>query len=75
MKSPKAPKEDPEEKAARERERRLAEEEKARAAGTQAEDLTTDITAVYGVAGRRAPNRGNPRGRRTPSIYEYIRAP
>ena len=49
MKSPKAPKEDPKDKAARERERRLAERERARAVKDNAEDLTTDLTAVYGA--------------------------
>lgn len=43
------PKEDPEAKAQRERERRLAELDKSRGAQDEANDLTSDLRAVYGL--------------------------
>ena len=42
------PKEDPEDKAAREREREMAEMERTTATQGAARDLTTDLTSVYG---------------------------
>lgn len=45
------PKEDPADKAARLRERRIAEAERSRAAQESAADLTTDLMAVYGRRG------------------------
>lgn len=45
----KTPKEDPQDKAARLRERRLSELEQDQAAQEQAKGLTTDIRAVYGL--------------------------
>lgn len=45
----KTPKEDPQDKAARLRERRLSELEQDQAAQDTAKGLTTDIRAVYGL--------------------------
>ena len=43
------PKEDPKDKAARERERRMTELDRARAAQKEAAGLTTDLRSVYGL--------------------------
>lgn len=61
----KTPREDPADKAARLRERRLSELEQDQAAQEQAKGLTTDIRAVYGLRalslfgtpGRPAPSK------------------
>jgi hypothetical protein len=45
------PKEDPQDKAARLRERRLSEIDQMQAAQKTAGDLTTDFRAVYGLRG------------------------
>jgi hypothetical protein len=51
VKSPKAPKEDPQAKADRLRERRLTELDQTAAAQDQAAALTSDLRAVYGLKG------------------------
>ena len=48
------PKEDPEAKAQRERERRLAKLDRSRAAQDEANDLTRDLRAVYGLSALRS---------------------
>jgi hypothetical protein len=45
------PKEDPEDKKDRQRQRRIAEVERQDAAQTTAADLTTDLRAIYGLRG------------------------
>jgi len=45
------PKEDPKDKAARLRERRISELERTKSAQDQAEGLTSDLRAVYGMKG------------------------
>lgn len=57
MKSPKAPKEDPAAKAARERERRLSEIDQMATTQDQAADLTADLRDVYGLRKLRQPGR------------------
>lgn len=59
------PKEDPEAKAQRERERRLAQIDKSRTAQDEAEDLTTDLRAVYGLSALRSYGQSAPRGTTT----------
>ena len=49
MKSAKAPAEDPAEKAARERDRRLAELARGQTVADEADDLTGDLREVYGL--------------------------
>ena len=44
----KTPKEDPSDKAARLRERRMSELERSRTVQTQARDLTGDVRRIYG---------------------------
>lgn len=46
------PKEDPKDKAARLRERRISEIEQRQAAQQQASGLSSDLTSVYGFTGR-----------------------
>lgn len=45
------PKEDPADKAARERERRITDVERQKTGEQQAAGLTTDLRAVYGLRG------------------------
>ncbi len=61
----KTPKEDPADKAARLRERRLSELEQDQAAQEQAKGLSSDIRAVYGL--RALSMFGTP-GRPAPSV-------
>jgi hypothetical protein len=49
----KTPKEDPADKAARERERRIADAERQDTTENQAAGLTSDLRAVYGLKGYR----------------------
>lgn len=71
----KTPKEDPADKAARERERRISELEQSQATQEQAAGLTSDIGAVYGLRSLSLFSRKKPTTPYPPSVPTTPRAP
>lgn len=62
----KTPKEDPQDKAARERERRITEADRNVAAQKQAGGLSTDLRSVYGLRSMSLFGQAAPTGSITP---------